>query len=500
MYCENCGGKLSSDDLFCPSCGCKVDQDERVNTAHEELTEPVKLDTTQSVSVSKPFIQSTKADTPIKARKKGLIVGVICCCFVLVAIAVILIIVLGNNSNNPTTANAGDKIIVDVDSSELPESLYDFIYAFDFGYSSTTGKNFKREYDCENLDEIYDSLVSKIANHPSCVNLDLYPGEDTEEKWDLKADPLGKFDQGGTISFDEDKVLWVMNNIFNIPEDTAQDMLNKAVETDDKLYEYEQNGKKRLYHSMGGIGDIGSLITYDTIRYDGERYYIVYHRTMMMHSYGDSVEPETYYIEVSEKEIDGQKYWSIYRHSENIPEIAEPTTQELTDEEIFSKFEGGYTFTAGIGYWSSHIELKSDGTFTGDYHDSNMGESGDGYDTTQYQSEFTGRFINPKKINDYTYSFELDEIKYKNTPGTEEIQDMGSMKMLVKYSEAYGIAGDTKTVYAYTSNAPTLMLPEPFMTWVGRLRGDDNDNAKLLHRCLYAVEIECGWIGPKEEQ
>lgn len=400
-----------------------------------------------------------------------------------------------------TEAPTEARKIVDVDSSELPKELNTFIYNFDFGYhSSIEDRNhIEREYDAENLDNIYGDLACLIANHPSCVNMDIYPGEKTFTTWESKADPLQKFENIGTIAFEKNKVLWVMHHIFNISEDTAQKMLQAALEKDEYLYEYEQDGKMYLYNRMGGLGDIGSLITYDTIRFDGEKYYIIYHRTMAMLEYADAGDEETFYIEVAEKEIDGKKYWTIYRHTEDIPEMEEPTTGELSDEAIFSRFTGGYAFTSGVGYWSSHLDLKSDGTFTGDFHDSNMGESGDGYDATEYRSEFSGRFTNPKKINDYTYSFKLAEIKYKNKPGTEEIQEMGSAKLLVKYSEAYGIAGGTETVYAYTADAPAILLPKEFMSWVKNLRGDDRNNAKLMHKCLYAVEPQCGWLGQKEE-
>lgn len=399
---------------------------------------------------------------------------------------------LDQSDENVAMQSTESRVIRDVESSDLPESLMSFIYAFKFGYRAEG-----QEYDCENLNNVYTTLVSNIAGHPTCVDLSLYPGDDEVESWNLKSDPLGKFDQSGTLSVDENKVLWIMRNIFNIPEETAQDMLKKTLENDEHLYEYEKDGKTRLYNMMQGIGDIGSLITYDTVRFDGEKYYIIYHWTMTNLSYGKDVEPHTFYIEVSEKEIDGKKYWSIYRHTEKIPVMEKPTTDALTDEEIFSKFEGGYAFTSGAGFWSSHIDLKSDGTFSGDYHDSNMGDSGDGYDATQYQSTFTGRFVNPKKINNYTYSFELESISYENEPGTEEIQGTGSARLLVKYSEAYGLSNGTKTVYAYTPDAPALMLPSEFMSWVGNLRGDDRDNARLMHKCLYAVEPQCGWIGSK---
>lgn len=220
---------------------------------------------------------------------------------------------------------------------------------------------------------------------------------------------------------------------------------------------------------------------------------------------------ETCYIEVAEKEIDGEKYWTIYRHTKNIPELPAVTasngtdkadTTQSSDEEIFSMFEGNYLFTSGVGAWSTQLELKSDGTFTGEYHDTDAGARGDGYDATLYLSKFSGRFKNPQKINSYTYSFKLDEIKYENEPDTEEIGDPydsgGKVKVLIKYSSAYGLNG-SDTVYAYTPLAPVSELPEAFMSWVDRLRDNSTcNNAELSYKCLFAVETEQGWLGEKE--
>lgn len=162
----------------------------------------------------------------------------------------------------------------------------------------------------------------------------------------------------------------------------------------------------------------------------------------------------------------------------------------------FRLFAGEYTFTSGVGFWSTEMTVKSDGSFYGIYHDSDMGSGGNGYNTTMYYCDFSGKFKNPKKINSYTYSFEIDSIKFKNTPNTEEIKTEGSAKVRYVYTDAYGLDCGAKTIYAYTPDAPVALLPDGFMSWVGNLRRYTcGDVPKLSHKCLYAVEPEYGWIG-----
>lgn len=391
------------------------------------------------------------------------------------------------------------RIIYDIEPSELPDSLSEFLQIFDFGYGT---KNEGREYDCENLDNISDKLLERIVGNPRVVDLEQYPGGDSKSSFTPNLDPLDKFPKGqgwGYIAVPKEKVIWTMKNIFNVQENQIESVLQTSMKTNPDIYEYEENGTTYLYNKIGGLGGPGYNITYQTVRYDGEKYYFIYDCSDAVQYDGAST--VTYYAEMSEKEIDGVKYWSMYRHTEHIPDLPEPTNEKKTD--VFKMFEGGYAFTSGAGYWSSHIELKADGTFTGEYHDQNAGESGNDYDGTTYVSSFSGSFSNPKKINSYTYSFELEEIQYENTPGTEKIEAIGGnsdYKMRTVYSEAYGLSG-ARTFYAYTADAPVSNLPEELMSWVGHLRNKETrNNTNLSYKCLYAVEKEWGWIGSVEEK
>ena len=51
-----------------------------------------------------------------------------------------------------------------------------------------------------------------------------------------------------------------------------------------------------------------------------------------------------------------------------------------------------WSFSSGVGGWSTDLRILEDGSFSGEYHDSEMGETGDGYpDGTVYCCSFTGR-------------------------------------------------------------------------------------------------------------
>ena len=59
----------------------------------------------------------------------------------------------------------------------------------------------------------------------------------------------------------------------------------------------------------------------------------------------------------------------------------------------FSSEPKNFLFCSGAGGWSTGLKLNADGTFSGEYHDSNMGETGDGYPNgTMYECTFSGKF------------------------------------------------------------------------------------------------------------
>ena len=147
---------------------------------------------------------------------------------------------------------------------------------------------------------------------------------------------------------------------------------------------------------------------------------------------------------------------------------AEATTEEKKETAPANSVElplgesgKSFMFSSGAGGWSTILEVKADGSFSGLYSDSDMGDTGDDYPNgTVYQSEFTGTFKNITKVDDNTYKMELGDYKTVKENGTKEIKD--DIKYV--YTEPYGIEGG-KTFYLYTDKKPKSEVTEDFLSW-----------------------------------
>ncbi len=152
-----------------------------------------------------------------------------------------------------------------------------------------------------------------------------------------------------------------------------------------------------------------------------------------------------------------------------------------------------FTFSSGAGAWATQLNIRPDGSFSGEYWDMDMGSSGDGYPNgTQYGNTFTGTFTDLKKVNDYTWSMKLSEINYTYEIGKEEILD----QILYSYTEAYGLVGADE-VDIYLPGAPVSELPEEFLQWVSMNYYDQEElkNGGLPFYGLYNVKDQDGFSG-----
>ena len=149
-----------------------------------------------------------------------------------------------------------------------------------------------------------------------------------------------------------------------------------------------------------------------------------------------------------------------------IPDSPEPSSNDMTGEELLALLAEPFDFSSGAGGWGTELRIHPDGSFDCTFHDSEMGSTGPGYPHgSVYVAVCSGHFSIPKKVNDYTYSMELLDIKYENEMDKEEIMD--EIKFI--YTAAYGLDGG-KTFYIYTPDAPVSQLPEEFKSWVYELR------------------------------
>lgn len=125
----------------------------------------------------------------------------------------------------------------------------------------------------------------------------------------------------------------------------------------------------------------------------------------------------------------------------------------------------GYTFTfsSGAGAWATELTIEKDGYFHGAYHDSDMGDIGEGYDNgTVYSSVFSGHFTDLTKVDDTVWTMNVADISYEDTVGETQIDAYDKIRYI--YTEAYGL-GDSMQIY--WKQTPTAELSEDVMSWVG---------------------------------
>ncbi len=150
-----------------------------------------------------------------------------------------------------------------------------------------------------------------------------------------------------------------------------------------------------------------------------------------------------------------------------------------------------FYFSSGAGAWDTHLMIKSDGSFSGNYHDSNMGETGEGYPGgTRYYCDFEGSFTEPRKVDDYTYVFECKDLDYLTEAGSREIID----QILYIYSDAYGL-DDPGEFYMYLPGKPLDELPEEFRSWVGYYDLSSTNDTALPFYGLYNENAKAGFSG-----
>ena len=134
----------------------------------------------------------------------------------------------------------------------------------------------------------------------------------------------------------------------------------------------------------------------------------------------------------------------------------------LSADDIFEALNGKeFGFASGVGAWSSEFKFAGDGIFMGSFHDSDMGDTGDGYPNgTVYESDFSGRFEIANIINDHSVTLRLAECGTSEQVGKEWIDNQ------VRYvaSEPYGIEGGEEFIL-YLPGTPMSELTEDGRRW-----------------------------------
>lgn len=165
------------------------------------------------------------------------------------------------------------------------------------------------------------------------------------------------------------------------------------------------------------------------------------------------------------------------------------SSQGINFVKIFESMPSNFTFSSGAGAWSTELNLENDGTFSGQYHDSDMGDSSTEYPNgTVYICNFTGKFTAPVQINDYTYSMKLDNLQVEGNPGEEYYEN----NQRFVYSEPYGLE-NANELLIYSPGSPISELPEDLTMWLNTIL--TSDDKELPCFVIFSVNDQSAFVG-----
>lgn len=174
------------------------------------------------------------------------------------------------------------------------------------------------------------------------------------------------------------------------------------------------------------------------------------------------------------------------------PETAETPDDAVNADALPGEFPMELVYASGAGAWGTFLTLEADGSFTGNYHDSEMGAEGG---PVCYICDFAGQFTDLRQVDEFTYAMTLESIE-NLTEQTEPWVEDG-----LRYipSEPYGVESGTEFFF-YLPERPLEGLNEEFLSW-----WPDNwlrEQEGLTELGCYAIEnVEegCGfftsWLG-----
>ena len=168
---------------------------------------------------------------------------------------------------------------------------------------------------------------------------------------------------------------------------------------------------------------------------------------------------------------------------------AAPAFAETEGSALFDQMEGlTFEFSSGAGAWSTELNMSAGGLFTGNYHDSEMGETGKDYpDGTVYGCVFHGQLTNPVMEDEYTWkagiSVETDEgqVPEKTEDGIRFVT-----------APPYGVE-KAQSVTVFLPGMPVERLPEGFAPW-SHLQETDPDAEVLPYYAIWSEADEAGFI------
>lgn len=173
----------------------------------------------------------------------------------------------------------------------------------------------------------------------------------------------------------------------------------------------------------------------------------------------------------------------------NSSEEETETTFTTPKELPFNADEQEFWFTTGASAMACRLMLNKDGSFTGNYHDTEHGMTGEDYPNgTRYQSSFWGSFEIVQQVNDYSVELKLFEVQ--TSQPADEISFEDGMRIITTI--AHGVDGGSRFIL-YLPNATIAQIPEEGRTWLPLSAHTMKDNEQLGFYYLYNEHAETGF-------
>jgi len=167
----------------------------------------------------------------------------------------------------------------------------------------------------------------------------------------------------------------------------------------------------------------------------------------------------------------------------------------IAEEDLFSRIQGKwFEFSSGAGAWSTELIMAENGAFSGNFHDSEMGETGEGYPNgTVYGCTFHGQLSDPEKVDETTWKVKI-KVEMDEGQVPEAIEDQ------IRYVTAppYGLE-KAETVMIYETGTPIEKLPEGFMSW-SHMQEVDPDAKTLPYYGIWNETDDAGFVSIDEAQ
>ena len=168
---------------------------------------------------------------------------------------------------------------------------------------------------------------------------------------------------------------------------------------------------------------------------------------------------------------------------------------ETAPADLLSLLRGKtFDFTSGVGAWYTELNFKEDGAFTGSYHDSEMGETGEDYPNgTVYTCLFHGRLSAAEQLSDTAWLLKVEENRISGGQALKIIED--GIRFVL--SKPYGLENATEVIL-YLPGMPVADLPEGFLIW-SHLDEIDPGAEVIPYYAIWNEAEEAGFIGDPVE-